>query len=446
MSRYLVPMSSLLVVMFILLACAPPAPATAPATAPTAPASTMPVAQPSATPVAVADTPTPSPTSLAIISLTPAASTAPLAVLSQTYDDPAGFWSIRYPAGWTIRQSGSETQFRPTESSPAFLGVSLHVKARDVDAFTQSIVDLLRSRAAAWQTVDDGPTPAAWAPGRQIHYRRTVDGAEQAGTLVCFVRYRIGYVLLSEGPVATADSTTASFVAVMDSFQPADFADVVPYDQWSVLLTELDYLSFHSPADSTPARDIQRIAAAYDEAYADNAAYLGVRLDRLVDVYLYPTRDMRYHMTARDAGFAMIPEYEVHSLWADDEQQTPGHEVVHVLTGNGWGEAGEALLGEGIAVWLDHSGRDHHQEAADLLVSDQLYPVRDLLGDGWFQRDGAITYPEAGSLVGFMLESFGVSKFKRIYLASDFEAELQTAVGWTLPELEAAWHDYLHQH
>jgi len=407
--------------LLVLLACAPPS-------------TTVPTPIPSGVSVTLPHSPTPS------------------ATLPQTHTDAGGFWSIRYPAGWTVRQARSETQFRPTESSPAFLGVSLHVKARDPEAFAASVVELLRSRASDFQTIDEGPKTGDRSPGWQVGYRRTVGGEEQRGTLVCLVRYRIGYVLLGEAPASEFDAHQPDFEAMVASFHPTDFPGVVPYEQWETRRTA--HLVFHYPPDSTPARDIDRIARLYNSAYDDNATYLGITLDRPIDVYLYPTRDVRRHMTARDFGFAMVTEYEVHSLWAADEQQSPGHEVVHVLTGNGWGDPStgsgqapaEALLGEGIAVWLDHSGRDHHRQAADLLASGKLLPIRDILGDGWFQHDGAITYPEAGSFVGFMLENLGVRKFKRIYLAKDFEAELQAAVGWTLPDLEASWHETLRKY
>jgi len=441
----------LTIALLILLACAPPSPgAPAPTSEPPASPATSPVttpaAQPSVTLAITEGSPTPSPTTIAIVPLTPSASSTPAATLAQSYDDAAGFWSIRYPAGWMIRQSGSETQFRPAEISPAFLGVSLHVKVRDPEPFARSIVELLRSRATGWQTLDQGPTSTAWAPGWQVGYRRTTGGEEQQGILVCFARYRIGYVVLGEGPPAEFTAHQPTFETMVASFRPTDFPDVIPYEQWETRRTE--HLVFHYPPNSPAAGDIDLADRLYNAAYDDNAAYLGITLDRPIDVYLYPTGDTRYHMTARDAGFAMIPEYEVHSLWAEGERQTPGHEVVHVLTGNGWGEATEALLGEGIAVWLDHNeaGRDYHRLAADMLADDELLPIRGILGDGWFQHDGNITYPEAGSFVGFMLESFGVSKFKRIYLAQDFEAELQAAVGWTLSDLEAAWHDYLRKH
>jgi hypothetical protein len=262
------------------------------------------------------------------------------------------------------------------------------------------------------------------------------------------VRYRIGYVVLAEGPMADFAAIQPSCEAMIASFQATDFPDVIPYEKWPVRLSELDHLSFHYPADSPAARDIALADKLYNDVYAENATYLGITLKQPVDVYLYPTGDMRLHMTSRDVGFAMVPEYEVHSLWAEDEHQTPGHEVVHVLTGNGWGEATEAILGEGIAVWLDHNEdkHDYHRLAADFLADGKLVPIRDLLGAGWEQHDGAVTYPEAGSFVGFLLDNFGVSKFKRLYLAKDFEAELQAAVGWNLTDLEASWHDYLRKH
>jgi len=72
--------------------------------------------------------------------------------------------------------------------------------------------------------------------------------------------------------------------------------------------------------------------------------------------------------------------------------------MTHVITAQAIGEPTEALLGEGIAVCLDHSGRDHHAEAARLLEQGKLLPLTQILGDSWFKQEAAVAYTESGSL------------------------------------------------
>jgi len=96
--------------------------------------------------------------------------------------------------------------------------------------------------------------------------------------------------------------------------------------------------------------------------------------------------------------------------------------MTHVLTYQTLGDASEALLGEGIAVCLDHSGNDPHATAAELLQDDRLVPLSEMLGDAWFDQDAEVAYPESGSLACYLVEEYGVESFKEIYTESDFEA------------------------
>ena len=119
--------------------------------------------------------------------------------------------------------------------------------------------------------------------------------------------------------------------------------------------------------------------------------------------------------------------------------QSLGHERTHVLTAQAIGEPTEALLGEGIAVCLDHSGRDHHAEAARLLVQGKLLPLTQMLGDSWLKQEAAVAYTESGSFVCLLLETCGVERFQKLYGSQNLQADLKQGCELRLPQREQAW-------
>ncbi|MCC7495878.1 MAG: hypothetical protein IT204_26230 [Fimbriimonadaceae bacterium] len=105
------------------------------------------------------------------------------------------------------------------------------------------------------------------------------------------------------------------------------------------------------------------------------------------------------------------------------------------------GEAGQALLGEGVAVCLDHGDTPIHVRAGNL--GDDLLPLADLLGDAWFDRDPAVAYTQSGSVACWLLERYGADAFRELFPRTDFEAALQEIYGFDLEYLETDWRTML---
>jgi hypothetical protein len=143
---------------------------------------------------------------------------------------------------------------------------------------------------------------------------------------------------------------------------------------------------------------------------------------------------------ATEATYATEEAEELHALWVSPENhQSLGHEMTHIITAQGIGEPSEALLGEGIAVCLDHSGRKPHSQAAGLLAQGKLLPLAQLLGDTWFQQDAEVAYAECGSFACYLMEKCGVERFQALYLSSDLQADLASICGATLNQAEKEW-------
>ena len=121
------------------------------------------------------------------------------------------------------------------------------------------------------------------------------------------------------------------------------------------------------------------------------------------------------------------------------EHQSLGHEMTHVITHWTLGDPSQALLGEGIAVCLDHNQPPPQARARDLLARGELAPLSNMLGDDWFALEANVAYPESGSFACYLLGRYGAEAFRELYPRVDFSAALREVYGADLVVLEREW-------
>jgi len=165
-------------------------------------------------------------------------------------------------------------------------------------------------------------------------------------------------------------------------------------------------------------RDLELISAARERAYKVITAFLGGQAGDKIKITLYPDRESALSgggagVTTGDAirvvYFGFSPCYEKVSY---------GHELAHALSYRLLGGRHSVpLLAEGMAEYLDQSGRNLHEwlsyksrilgyggrfrvEAADLAY-----------GDGF----SSLSYTKSGSFVKWLVESGGREKFLELY-------------------------------
>lgn len=160
-----------------------------------------------------------------------------------------------------------------------------------------------------------------------------------------------------------------------------------------------------------------------------------------IQTYLYTTRASKEQWTG-DAGnaFANDLNYEVHALYGEGVYAVGAHEDVHVIAWHQIGEANSALLGEGLAVWVDGwwNGAPLEDWATEYLDSGEI-PSLDVLIDNFWSESTLVTYPLAGHFVGWLVQEWGLDATKRIYTAADLRGALVDETGMDLVTLEAAW-------
>ncbi len=354
------------------------------------------------------------------------------------FDDPDGFWAVRYPKTWILDTAGSEQQFLRDRSGAAGFAVSVQIKALTPAAMVQQVSTLLEAKRDGYEETDRGDAEIDGLPAAWIEHAYTVEGEPYVGILVGVVRNRVGVLVVGWAPKNDAEAVQQSFTAFVDSLTVPRFDEAPDYSQWTAKRST--HFTYRYLPGTYVASNILTVAKQHEAAYTSIVKSLSLKPTGRVNMYFYPSDTSLYRATARDAGFAISPAQEVHTVWVSaGNHQSLGHEMTHVITASTMGEPAEALLGEGIAVCFDQATPSPHARAAALRRSGKLVSVSRRLGDSFFDVDAAVRYPQSGSIACWLVEQYGVTKFKQLYAAKDFTTTLRNAYGLDVNSLERRW-------
>ncbi len=208
-----------------------------------------------------------------------------------------------------------------------------------------------------------------------------------------------------------------------------------PYANWESV--EVEGIVLRYGPDHPQASGMKGYAQRLKQAKQEVCRQLEVEFPETITVWIYKDLEEGRLLTGGNLDFANPQRREVHQRW----NSFIAHEMVHVIAHTRLEYSGTTLLGEGIAVWLNgQSPAAHHGRAAALLEQGELPSMADLLGR--FRELGQ-GYPAAGSFCGYLLDTFGLETFKRIYPSKDPSADLVQLEGKSFAGLESGWHEEL---
>lgn len=367
--------------------------------------------------------------------------------LDAVYHDPEGLFSINYPSAWQTHRSGSEMQFWAEPDGSALVAVSVRIKVRTPEDVIDDLGALFARRYADYEALDRREGVIAGYPALWVDHAFVTGGIPQRCTTVAVVRHRVGVLVLSLSPIASHERLARWLDAMVETLAVAPPVAVPPYDAWR--RETQGPVTAHAITGSYAAQALSEIAADHAGVYKDVVTTLGAGGEGIatpapIAVYLYPSQDVLHGATARRYGFAIAEANEVHALWASArDHQSLGHEMTHVLAHQMLGEPYEALLGEGLAVCLDHATPPPHDRARALPAQGDLPAPTEILGDAWFEAAPDLVYPASGSFVCYLVERCGMATFAELYRSADLPAACKAHCGATLDELMRAWQEML---
>ncbi|MAA78959.1 MAG: hypothetical protein CL916_06835 [Deltaproteobacteria bacterium] len=154
-----------------------------------------------------------------------------------------------------------------------------------------------------------------------------------------------------------------------------------------------------------------------------------------MEIYVYPNAEVQQELMGSRRTFVARPwTHQMHLRWEEIGDSVLAHEMAHLFTApfapwpfrlavkNGIGV--DTGLVEGIAVAADWppDELDPHRASAALRILKKAPDIRLLFGAGgfWSQPSGK-AYTMTGSFVRWLVDEYGIEKFKKLYRTGDME-------------------------
>jgi hypothetical protein len=192
---------------------------------------------------------------------------------------------------------------------------------------------------------------------------------------------------------------------------------------------------------SAAACDLDFIVAVMETGRRAAENLLGSGTKKRMAVFIVPNRARMKQLTGREMnafanGTSIFAYYESSRSYA-----LGAHETLHNLALNRWRFAKSDGINEGFAVYADNewAGLPLHLLGKWLLDHEKLLPLSELLKDGSSLPPDAdrISYPELGSFVKFVYETYGRKAVKTLWQRG--MKDRGALGGKTLLQVEAEW-------
>ena len=183
---------------------------------------------------------------------------------------------------------------------------------------------------------------------------------------------------------------------------------------WREKTSEHYIFSFLS--NSVAEKEIEDIIREQEKWYSLIIKKLKIKNNRKIHYYLYPSRTLKEKLT-EDVGnaYANWDDFSVHTIYSKNLKVIGPHEDTHLLTLS-WGTSIE-LFQEGLAEYLHplwHS--KSHNYWVKKYKEENKFEFEKLFDNNYFYSlNPNISYPIAGSFTKFLIDKYGLEKFKESY-------------------------------
>ncbi len=210
--------------------------------------------------------------------------------------------------------------------------------------------------------------------------------------------------------------------------------------------------NLHYISGTAAERDITAISQEAEKQSASVSAQMGASLSERMNVTLMSRVVGQGGFTTSDIYVSYLDNNYV----GNDLAILFHHEFVHYYDRLLGGSFLPAMLAEGLAVYLSggHFKLEHLGPRAAALLDLGWYIPLNTIADDFYNQQHDIGYLEAGSLVQYMIETYGWEKFNRFYrsipapenqaISVVMDSSLQSVLGISFNDLEHAFLDYLH--
>ncbi|MDP3057156.1 MAG: hypothetical protein Q8N37_01365 [bacterium] len=186
---------------------------------------------------------------------------------------------------------------------------------------------------------------------------------------------------------------------------------------------------FYYLKNSLAENDIYKIIKLKEKHHNKILSFLDLKNKQIIHYYIYPSLKSKASLMGDDSpgnviwgDFELVNsepktnKFEIHTIYNDKCQFIGEHEDTHFLSLS----LGLSiyLFCEGLAQFMEGNlfGKDIDIISKELLSQKKLYSIKNLIDNkNWEKVDSKIIYPEVGSFVRFLINTYGWDKFKKTY-------------------------------
>jgi hypothetical protein len=226
---------------------------------------------------------------------------------------------------------------------------------------------------------------------------------------------------------------------------------------------QTEHLELFAVKGSLAASRLSAIGAERELALKQISDLLGVKSQQRIRLVFYPDAESK-HADTWHQGAGLARGNTLVEIYSVTIQLDPYHELAHILIR----EFGDppALFNEGFATYvserlgafalqtLGHPGKKIDDVVRELASSGRLIPIRELLRYTEIGSDDSqptVAYAEAASIVGFLIKSYGLPRFRQslgaLVNSSDPEQAERNEQQWlrvfgqSIAQIEANWRE-----
>lgn len=210
---------------------------------------------------------------------------------------------------------------------------------------------------------------------------------------------------------------------------------------------ETEHYIFNYPAGSKAEEDIEDIANCQESCFRYICGVLGVTPEFKIEYYLCETPEevgRVYGDNDPCNGFAALPN-KIYAVYNEQVQCIGFHEDAHVISYI-INRPDSPAIREGLAMYFDRKwwGIQNLDWTGYFLKTGLYLPVDRLLDKGvFFDHDCSITYPIMGAFTDWLISTYGLDSYMRMYKQQDMAAAMAQVYRKTPGELNQAFADYV---
>ena len=213
---------------------------------------------------------------------------------------------------------------------------------------------------------------------------------------------------------------------------------------WAVLETE--HYIFHYQEGSLAAKEISQIAAEQEDCHRQITEKLAFTPRSKITYWLCATRkDLmeqgEFDFETNGVTITDPDDPQIYAVYNDECKCTGFHEDVHAIMCQYANPSSSAVV-EGLAMYFDRVwwGIPNDRCTRVYLEDGKYEKVEKMITDNdffYYQVSDIISYPIVGAFTAFLVEAYGIEKYKKLYHESDdMAATFAQIYGKNLTEAE----------